>query len=1080
MDMDQSLRDTLNQLVSLQAQQLNALNSLAANKGVAAPQFNNSYMNYAPDYMPPMMPFSQGTYQAQQAFNNYASQAGGNRSFTDRLFENKSKISYEQSQAMAASTGARISNAAIAGGGLAASAAGDVFGMFLAPGLIGGLAAGAVGGAALGGLFDIGLKQNQQHMAYNQYLQRESYRFISPSNSTNERDIAGFGQEDRFKAAKFLRHFNTEAKISDEETTMLMEKFTEGGLLKGTKDLEGFKNKMKSLTKYVKESALLLNESFEDITNLMSEMRKAGIDVTNVDYFASKSKVVGAFLGMKASEAGNFAFGTAVNAVRGTAFDAETEQYKRFDSLLYMGGLQDKVNDPKYKDDPRMKEIKSIIANVGGVKEASAIATEKGNELLAKSIFQVGAANFYDWDKNKKTWTFNRDALNEYLRGNKSADELSIEQGRRITAAGPEAQSDWFVNKETYLRNNLGENQDAYLRRSLDALKKSSRFKDDEMTIERQLNMLANDKTQAGKLWAEQQQYIMTDGKDLKRKSQAYGFQQNLQAQINASRVGFGYEVANVWEKTKDEVGDFFTPVGEAATRASTAVSDWWYGKDYKIDRSAIEKGINPSDIEATGRSIAKSLVEGVQKELDDAKNRGYNVNKESTDYRMGVYLTDNQRSTAKNKVYSALATSWGMGFDGSPKSLSELSKKMNTEADRVDTMIEEYNNAKTHTEKALTAWGKLSTNERMGLIQTRESTKLLRGEKKPLSVWDNMTDSDREEVAKISGPADSLTYDPTHKGNADPGKYLRWAAQGGKLKYDADGKGRALKGGNYGEIKKEIEANVKDLEKQNIDVIEKTNAMISGDKLEFSDSLDKEIYGDTIKKTTFKTLNEALVLVNKQKTPGLEKARESLEKIDTLRKQADAFGAVGSTIISAITGNDDDAVDFRKRYNAKKLDKLGLGGEAGMMATGTQEITNFLSSLKGNQAGIDQFIGKLPIEGQTGDVIRQKLNEAFSGKANEQEKLKDVISEITKSYGQSSKETGLGPNAKNAVDAKNGAQTRTELEDEVIEWTKTGTKVIDSLKKSNETLSPQVNQKDPWYGPAKQAWDGLFGVKQE
>lgn len=1193
MDMDQSLRDTLNQLVSLQAQQLSAINALASSSrggsgsggGGATPQFNNSYMNYAPDYMPPMMAFSQGTHQAQQNFNNYANYAQGNQSFSDRFFENKSKVSYQQSGEISAERGARYGNALIAGGGLAASAAADVTLMGMVPGLVGSVAAGAAGGAAAGWLFDVGLKQNQQHMAYNQYLQRESYRFIAPQNSTNERGIAGFGQDDRFAAAKYLRHFNTEALISDKETTMLMEKFTEGGLLKGTKDLEGFKDKMKSLTKYVKESALLLNESFEDITKLMSDMKKAGIDVTNVDYFSSKSKVVGAFTGMSAKEAGNFAFGTAVNAVQGTKFGAENEQYKRFDNLLYMGGLFDKATDLKDKD-PQQRELWNQINNLGGIKEASAVTTEYQNAKLKGQILQQSAVNFLDYDKSTNRWNFNRESYNEFIKSDKNIDELNSVSRQKLLASGSEGQKSWKDNVETTLRNNLdaGGINDLEVR-VMEAKKKITVFKNQKLSLEQLLSLIEHDNSGEGQLWAAQEEYRRKNGADLKRKSNAYGFQETFQAQLNAQRSGFGYKFKNEYEKTKDYIGDAATVVTEPIVRATTAVTDWWYGQDYKIDKKAFEKGMTPADIESGSKEISRNLINDIKKELSDAKNRGYTVktdvldkvsgvennltsetvktvgsgaklvsNKSFTqagmkdlyalnkevwqDYMIGAGdttlenagiignttslfnpLTENRKKEIRETGYSALAKSWGMSYDGTSKSYQDVSKKMNTEAERIDKMMKDFTSASAEN-KGNTEWAKLDIGERQGLFEVRRTIDLLRNEKVRRDYKPYETDEDKRENAKIQRigtDGENYKYNPNQKGEGGHEAYMTWSTKSGKISYELPGgKRKELEGKTYGDIVTELKKNIASEEEESKATVTKVNAMASGKGVKFTDSGDESVYSDIVKgalnqdeksikalneahkregkrdpnSDTFKTLNTALYLVNKSNAPSTENSKKLLSDIESQNTRLDTFGRMASTIVGAVHGSEGDATKFMKDFTGKQSDisNLEVGGEQRVKDAGMQYMANTISTLKGDQKGIDKFIDNLKtVDASTKDQVRSTLTEAFSGNVNEQATIKKAIEQIMAAQGSSVSLAGdVGKNTKDATDVANGDKSIEDLKTESKKLIQNVNEVAQIFKDNNDKLAPKVGESQAGFMEnAKTAKDYILngqwfpGVKQ-
>ena len=99
-----------------------------------------------------------------------------------------------------------------------------------------------------------------------------------------------------FRAAKcmkqlLLRHLNTEKFLKDSEIQDMLTGFTEAGLFKDCVSLESFKDKMSKLVDVVKSSALILNESYENVVQMMGELQRAGINAENFDYMAVNLKL---------------------------------------------------------------------------------------------------------------------------------------------------------------------------------------------------------------------------------------------------------------------------------------------------------------------------------------------------------------------------------------------------------------------------------------------------------------------------------------------------------------------------------------------------------------------------------------------------------------------------------------------------------------------------------------------------------------------------------------------------------------------------------------------------------------------
>lgn len=710
MNMDQSIRDTLNQLVALQAQQLSAINAIAnSNSGMGAksPQLS-SYANYAPDFTPPMAPFSQSTQAAQQRFSNYAGQVAGGNSFSDIFFANKSKMSTENRNQMATDYGARFTNAAIAGGGVVASGAADLGAMALAPGLISGVAAGAVGGAVVGGLFDIALQQNQQHLAYNSFLQRESYRFINPMNSKNERDISGFSTNERYAASTYLRHFGVDNKISSEETSQLLEKFTEGNLFKGVKDLEGFKDKMQKMTQYVKQSALLLNETFGSVATLMADMQKAGIDTTNFDYLSAKSKVVGSFTGQAAGDVLRNSVNSATGITQGTNFTNAIQAERIGDTTLYMDAYYQKMRDTKGPLNPKGQEMFNLITNMGGVQGATNVAAQKQNSLLSNSSFMSNAVLFYDYNKDSNSFTFNPEAFKNFSNGTANANELSRAAVGKLNSLGAAGSNAWMRNGQSYLMNSLDDDQSKkFLARNLKALQSSSgvdAIKNGNLSYQDIMSMVMGDNSNEGKLFGGMLDYYQQDNGTLKRNAANLSYQQNMIAKINSNRAGFGYEVKNVWEGFKVGVGDATVGIGEGITNLTQKASDWWYGKQYQVDRSG--SSITPEAMKAEGANITNNILKGVQEGLKDAKAKGFNV---KDDVLKMFSASDSDMNDWKSKVIEYKREVY--------KSMDELGKDVGKYAQTVRSASEAANVSET-TVAGMIKYGR-TTGTAMGMSDT-------------------------------------------------------------------------------------------------------------------------------------------------------------------------------------------------------------------------------------------------------------------------------------------------------------------------------------------------------------------------
>jgi prophage DNA circulation protein len=147
----------------------------------------------------------------------------------------------------------------------------------------------------------------------------------------------------------------------------LLQGFTEGGLLKDVNDLKSFKEKMVDLTKNVKAGALILNETFDSITDLLAEMKKAGISQKNYSYLLSSGKVLGAELGKDGSEVVRNLIGTASGLTQGTGYNTEDQLNRLQNTTLYVNSMYENLSHQNFDSlSSKQQAVINMVKNLGG------------------------------------------------------------------------------------------------------------------------------------------------------------------------------------------------------------------------------------------------------------------------------------------------------------------------------------------------------------------------------------------------------------------------------------------------------------------------------------------------------------------------------------------------------------------------------------------------------------------------------------------------------------------------------------------------------------------------------------------
>lgn len=606
-----SVAESLQQLIALQSQQLNAIHTLVGNSrmnGAGAPnaQFNGTYSSQGPNYLSGAYnPFNAGGRPGIQTV-----QGAANPGLIGSFFVNQSQIPYQTQQMRGVEFGNRAYNAFLNGVSGFASAGGSAAGSALAGGgLVGGLVGGMAGGAVVGSLFAVGIDQAKQAQAYNSYLLQNSSRFINAGESINERGPAGFSTAQRIGAAQFLRNFNTTAKISDADTMQLLQGFTEGGLMRDVSNLQSFQNKFSQLTKYVKQASLSLNASYKEVTQMMSDLEKQGVSTNNFNWLASKAKITGSYTGLSATQQLQTAVNMAGGLTSGTGISMAQTIGNVSDITTYVSTMFDQAKATNNA------ALMSMIGNFGGQNGAAQAVAAKQQQLLQnKSISSFGIL-FSDYDSKTGQFTINTSAREKIMSGNYSTAELAQMASDKMNGmirSGNTAGVDAWNNFgwQTLAGMDTGAQQQ-YISTVLGAMQRTSGIQGN-MTDAQRISMFLGDKSYEAQLYGAVSDAMGADNGALIKSTAQAASRQNMVDYMNSIRTGPGYGVINAWEGFKDIVGMPFAAGAAAATSMGQGITDWFYGRKYG---AADFQGAAYSGIDQSLSGLART-VENVSEAL--------------------------------------------------------------------------------------------------------------------------------------------------------------------------------------------------------------------------------------------------------------------------------------------------------------------------------------------------------------------------------------------------------------------------------------------------------------------------------
>lgn len=719
MEQQDSIKGELQTLITLEQQQnqtLDAIHSKGAFNPTAAQV--NGFGFGASHYAPSAGGFQKvpvvGEYMNQMnSAINYANNLPGieqMNSFSQRVRNaavvsnlesanwasmNQSKLSMEAREVKGANIGEKLATGTLGAASIFSGWAGQTIGGALGTGAIGGILGGIAGGAVAGAAADIAVDQTKQTFAYNRYLAQNSYRFINPFESKNDRNVSGFSRNERWDTSNWLRKFNTEMKISDNDTMTLLKGFTEGDLLRDVSDVDTFKKKMTDLTKSVKTMALSLNETYEEVVQTMADLKKAGLNTRDYKSIAGFGKVTAALTGQDAGDVVNYQTNLAAALNRGTSLDVNktmslVQGTESFISALYTGAEQDQNNE---KLNQEQRDAASLLFNRingrNGIEGATSDYLQISKELLGNNgtWFNQSGAAFYDWDENSQSWKFNKDTYNSLK--NSSLTEISQIATQKMAAAGNTAIQNWTNNSGNIMMGDFGANlQDlaGLFGTITNAAKQTAGY--NGWSTEAVMESLFGIKGEDSKFMSQITDSI-NSRPELFNQINAMSFAQTMADNVMSNRVGVGYEVKNWWEKQKDAIGDAVSPLTNFFSKTGQNISDWWYGGI--TDMNLLRERWGKMDWTS---SPAKGLEDALTKFAEASKNAGSS----DSDVNKILGLTGKNADLSDRDMYSSI--------DKLAKALSGLADNADEYAKIIRNAADESNVSENVAAAAVSALG--------------------------------------------------------------------------------------------------------------------------------------------------------------------------------------------------------------------------------------------------------------------------------------------------------------------------------------------------------------------------------------
>lgn len=720
MEQRDSLRAELQNLTRLQGEQINILRDMSSNQTeqttLARTQQAHQQANFNTpgmyQFSAPMQSNPFGTTPMSSPYGNpYGRPFGGFNTagrfgMLDVLSPN-SQMSLTSRTLASMDQGSKFAQAGLAGVGAGLSA-GASWGLgALVPG-IAGMGLGMVGGIAAGAFVDMTSEEIKKNSALKKYLYKNSSMFIDPFESTNERGVAGFSRKQSEEAANFVRGMNTDFFMSDDDTMMLLQKFTEGGLLKESKDLDTFKEKMTSLTKTVKEGALMLNETYDSIADLMAEMRAAGIDQKNFKDLMSSGSLLGSLLGTDGSDTLRDFVDWIRNFNAGTGNDNDKTYDRLENTSIYMSQWFDKLKNADPSDlGFTDKQNLNMIENLGGAAEASKYTLALMEKMVEKEQFKNTGMYFFDYNADKKEFEFNSKSFDDFLSNNYSLQDMynltSMKQNKLRESGNGNAITLWQNQFASYYKDSLEDGQMTdFVKRVVDAYVADPQMQANGYDRKGILSLLGV--TDAAN------QNLLSGFMDYKGDHPKLAQQVKLQdvwQQQTASKLAetptFTEQIKSGWENFKTGLTQGFVNFDNAMGQAMQGIQDWWTGYkptakyDATFTTSSSIENITYDEVVSNTKQTNDILASGFNS-LKQMQEKGYTIDED-----LYKFMQKKFEVSDKTVEYGRdIITNWSDLSQGIQDNKDEISKiaEKNDLSETIVAALFKYNQQKPNDEQ--------------------------------------------------------------------------------------------------------------------------------------------------------------------------------------------------------------------------------------------------------------------------------------------------------------------------------------------------------------------------------------------
>ncbi len=458
------------------------------------------------------------------------------------------------------------------------------------------------------------------------FFTKQSYMFSPASRLMNPYNY-GMGLQDSQKFSKEMLLSNQEIFMPSDEFNKITKGLVSSGLMYGSgTDLSSFKKRLMESIKFVRSAAKILDETHDEIVNMMSDFHKLGISTANFDVEAAKLKGVATISGMSSTQVVNVVKQVVGGITGGTNINPTNALNVTQDFMAGWGNIYSRGN----------QQLKGYIDQNGGVGGVAASSYQSMLGMLTGSYYPMLGAMFTP-DGNGN-FAFNRDALTSALGSGMTTTALANKGSTMMRDWQPYQVAEFMARKNGII-SSLG-SQDQY--GLLDLLISSSRNMpgdlgkmSDQARLVQMFGLSENQAQNMSYLEESIRSGYLSDTVN-QNNTNALVIAANSASALN--KPTWWEKIKYGWENIKDSAG---MPMVGMANRLTNKF-DKYMNRMTTIDKSDIYSVTSstgmPLDFTATGRAAASAEYSYKMLELD---KRIGNVWENNLDFQSALSLKD-------------------------------------------------------------------------------------------------------------------------------------------------------------------------------------------------------------------------------------------------------------------------------------------------------------------------------------------------------------------------------------------------------------------------------------------------------